>query len=799
MGVRNWKLGWFRATGTVSNTSTKRTRTHQLEIDRLEDRVVPVVSIFNNGGNGYSALDFTNSGGFVPPDTNGAAGPSVYVQTVNQAIALYNPKATGASAQITSLDNFYYTVGGLTQIPGSSRFDPTVLYNQHIGRFIVGNQDANFTTTISNFNIAVSRSSHPTTLTTADWAFYSFSTSQPNVNADFPGNIGYNADATVITLNMFPVAAGPVTTQILSISNADLAVAAPAPANFRNNLPTANQRPATIYDNVPGGPMWLVQDNAAGGLLNVTRMTNVLSAAATFTTTPLFIGVHSQPNAPLNPDGSPITQLIDARIQKASMRNNTLVATHQIAAGATQNVAPWYVIDVSGAAPTISQQGQINAGANTYVMYPGIDINFFGDIGMTYMLSGTNTPTNFMSMWVTGRLNTDPAGTMQAPVLVPAGTGLANYNDFSATGRAGDYSGINVDPIDNTFWATSEFANTLPTANWGTAVANFGVRTPLPPPPPGPPPPPPPPPPMPGPPLASLLVVGSAAGSNSLVRVLDANGLVIREFQPYANGFNGGVNVASGDVTGDGVADIITAPASNGGADIRVYDGVTGAMVAAFLAYDAEFDGGASVAVGDLDGDGVGDIITGAGTGGGPHVRVFTGRTFEVIRDFLAYGAGFRGGISVASADFNRNGRWDIVTGAGSDGGAHIRLFTDGNSNNVSEYLVNSPIYRGGVDVAAGDLDGNLVPELIVGASSGGSKVTIFKDGTKQNPQQFDAYPGFRGGVRVAFVDPDSDGVGLLATSPGNDGGANLRLFKLPNTDPILDVIVGGGSGGATV
>src|SRR5262249_50140719 len=92
--------------------------------------------------------------------------------------------------------------------------------------------------------------------------------------------------------------------------------------------------------------------------------------------------------------------------------------------------------------------------------------------------SGTDTSTDYLSMWVTGRVPSDAAGTMETSVMVPAGTGQANYKDFTTGGRAGDLSGINVDPVDGTFWAANEFANTQATANWGTAVANFAPSTP---------------------------------------------------------------------------------------------------------------------------------------------------------------------------------------------------------------------------------------------------------------------------------------------------------------------------------
>ena len=67
--------------------------------------------------------------------------------------------------------------------------------------------------------------------------------------------------------------------------------------------------------------------------------------------------------------------------------------------------------------------------------------------------------------------------------------------------------------------------------------------------------------------------------------------------------------------------------------------------------YDTVFLGGVNVALGDIDGDGIADVITGTGFGGQPHVRVFSGTDLHVIASFLAYDPGFLGGIDVASGD----------------------------------------------------------------------------------------------------------------------------------------------------
>src|SRR5438477_54410 len=85
------------------------------------------------------------------------------------------------------------------------------------------------------------------------------------------------------------------------------------------------------------------------------------------------------------------------------------------------------------------------------------------------------------------------------------------------------------------------------------------------------------------------------------------------------------VRGASADVDADGFADIVVGAGAGGGPHVQVVSGATGAGLASFFAYSTAFTGGVQVAAGDIDGDGKADIITGAGAGGGPHVQVFSG------------------------------------------------------------------------------------------------------------------------------------------------------------------------------
>src|SRR5207248_3005939 len=111
-------LSWWRPfnqrsfiTSSRRPIRSKRALRNSLDLERLEDRTLPSVTIVptNNNGQGYVGLDFNQSGGFAPPDTCGAAGPINYVETVNQTVAIYSPKATGSAVATDSFTDFWYT------------------------------------------------------------------------------------------------------------------------------------------------------------------------------------------------------------------------------------------------------------------------------------------------------------------------------------------------------------------------------------------------------------------------------------------------------------------------------------------------------------------------------------------------------------------------------------------------------------------------------------------------------------------------------------------------------------------
>lgn len=200
--------------------------------------------------------------------------------------------------------------------------------------------------------------------------------------------------------------------------------------------------------------------------------------------------------------------------------------------------------------------------------------------------------------------------------------------------------------------------------------------------------------------------------TDSYLEVLDVNGRRLYKTFPYGENFTGGVSVAVGDLDGDRVPEIVTATARSGGARIRIHNSRGVLIRPEFPAYDPKFPGGATVAIGDLDGDGKGEIIVGAGQGGGPHVRVFDGEGKLKLSGFFAYDPRFRGGVRVATGDVDGDGASEIITGAGVGGGPHVRVF-DGTGHARGSFFAFETTGRSGVEVGAADTNGDGVAEIL--------------------------------------------------------------------------------------
>ncbi len=255
-------------------------------------------------------------------------------------------------------------------------------------------------------------------------------------------------------------------------------------------------------------------------------------------------------------------------------------------------------------------------------------------------------------------------------------------------------------------------------------------------------------------------IKNNSFNNGDFVRVFDEDGRQVRSgFFAYLENYPANSQILISDINSDGQEEILV----NTGGIISIYK--NGNKISEFQPYDGKFRGEISFSVADLNGDGNKAIITGAGQGGGPHVRIFDINGKLLTGGFFAYDENFRGGVSVAVMDLNANGNKEIITAAGPGGGPHIRVFDKDGVPLIGGFFAYEENERYGVSLTIGDVNSSGQKEIITALGPGGRpEVKIFdKDGNFL--KSFLAYdPSFRDGLRVMADDLNNDGKDEILT-----------------------------------
>jgi hypothetical protein len=304
-------------------------------------------------------------------------------------------------------------------------------------------------------------------------------------------------------------------------------------------------------------------------------------------------------------------------------------------------------------------------------------------------------------------------------------------------------------------------------------------------------------------PLPSTFAVGTGVNGLPQVSVYNSAGSLLYNLTPFpagylgevatnSSGFTGGLRVAMGDLNGDGVPDIVVGSGPTITASVVVFDGKTGDQIFSYQPFGT-FTGGVFVAVGNIEGhsNGMDDLVITPDQGGGPRVQVLEGGTFTKIADFYALdNPNFRGGARAAVGDINDDGYADVVVSAGYAGGPVVSVY-DGKAltqgkivNVVGDFYAFSSILRNGTYVAVGDVNGDGYGDIIIGAGPGGGPEVEVISG----------YTLLTEGATEAVTHPIAN---FFAGDPDNRGGVTVAAKDLKG-GPDADVVTGDG-GGSTV
>ncbi len=264
-------------------------------------------------------------------------------------------------------------------------------------------------------------------------------------------------------------------------------------------------------------------------------------------------------------------------------------------------------------------------------------------------------------------------------------------------------------------------------------------------------------------------IVATGPGVRVQVAVVDGKTGAMTTFDAFEDTFTGGAFVAAGDLDGDGTAEIAVSADTTGSARVTVFNG-SGTVLADFLGIDdPDFRGGARVALGDVNGDGFADLVVAAGTGGGPRIAIYDGQavagTFagqpqRLLPDFFAFEPTLRNGAYVSAGDVNGDGLADLIFGGGPDGGPRVliwdaaTLVRSGTEKLLADFFAADPALRtGGVRVAAKDLDGDNLADVVVGVSTDTNSTVMAYLGKNISPNETPrVFTEFDAGVEGVFV-----------------------------------------------
>jgi hypothetical protein len=449
----------------------------------------------------FVGLDYHDSGGFFPPDTQIARSSSRVLEAVNGGVRLF--KDSGSVLDTMELGDFF----GAVRKPQRSDFlyDPKVTFDAN------GSDERMYAIALQQFRtggttgkaaiwLAISRASEPRNLSSESWCRYRID-ARSDVGtklagwADFPG-LGIGADTVAVTSNQYTFKGSRFTYANVRVFDKLAAaenghdcptfdVATLQPSGKLRNYNAFTLQPAqhaTDPTPVPGAgdPLYLVNTSMGdlpSSLYRVWRITGGAGAKPEITHVNLAGPNYNLPSkAPQRGTFVPV-DTGDVEILQVVGRGDELVATHTVRCSFRRSTPRESCVrilhitvgaDHSGAlkASLSARVTTFGGGDGWFYFEPSVAMNEEGTVAVSLQTSSAKT---YLSAAWTTEDATDVA-------KIARGTcpDTAEYDSGFQAVRTGDYTSVQTDPSTGGFWFAGErAAETSGRCHWQTRI----VRT----------------------------------------------------------------------------------------------------------------------------------------------------------------------------------------------------------------------------------------------------------------------------------------------------------------------------------
>ena len=425
----------------------------------------PVIASSLTASTGFIGLRFSDTAGFIPPDTQVAAGPNHLFEVVNTEGRIFMKDGTVLST--FNLNTFFGLSRSTFLSDPKIRFDP-MTGHWFISAITLGNSSG-------AWRLAVSRSSDPFD------GFFLYSIITSGAGPDFDA-LGFNDDKVVLTANAFNCVPNCVNgstflgAMFIVLKKDDLLAGSSTPKFqfFAPDLALNTIQPAHSLSSTTTLFM-AAADSGSATSIRIWSLTGVpdgTGGGVTSTTTDLAINTLSTPPPAAQKDTLTPIETNDNDLLDAVFRDDSLWVAANSACTPSGDTNPraclrFIQIDTTG---SMAVQQDFDFGTTGgYYYYPAIQTDSANNLLTVFSKSSAS---EFASVYASGRLTSDTLNTLQTPVLIHAGE--AAYQPFAD--RWGDYSGAGIDPSDlASVWVAGEYARMEGGSEWGTWIAKIGL------------------------------------------------------------------------------------------------------------------------------------------------------------------------------------------------------------------------------------------------------------------------------------------------------------------------------------